>query len=174
MALGLYRGHLRQAVVRMKQFHEFSLTAAVGHLLAERLEHQLGKSQPQLIVPIPKYWVKRVLRGTNTAEVLAETIARHWRRRADIGALRCRKATRKQSLLGKTERQRNLAGALQLAKGYDVNGADVLIVDDIMTTGATANEAARVIARAGARRIRVAVVARAARGREFPMGMESG
>jgi ComF family protein len=168
VALGLYRSHLRQVVVRMKQFHEFSLTAAVGMLLVDRLERQLGASLPPVIVPIPKFWVKRVLRGTNTAEVLAETIARHPSHPTVLPALRCRKPTRKQSLLGKTERQRNLSGALQLVKGYDVDGADVLIVDDIMTTGATANEAARVLSRAGARSITVAVVARAARGREFP------
>ena len=169
VTLGFYRDHLRQTVIRMKRFHEFPLTAAVGRLLAEQLEFQLEGDRPEVLVPIPKFWFKRVWRGTNTSEVLAETLGRCWGRPAVLGALRCRAGTQKQSLLSRSERRRNLAGALQLGKRYDFNKADVLIVDDIMTTGATANEAARVLARAGARRICVAVVARASRGRELAL-----
>ncbi len=150
IALGAYRGHLRQVAIRMKRFHEFPLSAAVGQLLADRCEDRWGDDLPEVIVPIPKFWVKRVLHGTNTSEVLAESLSRRWRRPLIPGALRCRKSTRKQSLLGRSERQRNVAGALQLVKRYDFDKADVLIVDDIMTTGATANEAAKVLARAGA------------------------
>jgi ComF family protein len=150
----------------MKQFHEYPLTAAVGHLLADRLAAQLSDDSPDVIVPIPKHWLRRVLRGTNTSEVLAETLSGRLHRPAALGALRQRRRTRKQSLLGRSERQQNVAGALQLARAYDFDKAHVLIVDDTMTTGATANEAARVIGRAGARRITVAVVARAALGRE--------
>jgi ComF family protein len=168
VALGVYRGPLRQAAIRMKQFHEAALVAAVGDLLAERLDEVLGSDLPQWIVPIPKFWVKRIVRGANTAEVLAESVSRRWGRPAIVHALRCRKSTRKQSLLGWRERQRNLAGALQLVRRHGFNKAHVLIVDDIMTTGATANEAARVLRRAGAGRITVAVVARATRGRELP------
>jgi ComF family protein len=150
----------------MKQFHEYPLTATVGHLLADRLAAQLSDDLPDLIVPIPKHWLRRVLRGTNTSEVLAETLSGRLRRPAALAALRQCRPTRKQSLLGRSERQQNVAGALQLAKAYDFDKAHVLIVDDIMTTGATANEAARVLARAGAQRITVAVVARADLGRE--------
>jgi ComF family protein len=164
IALGRYQDELRQAAIRMKHFHEYPLTAAVGHLLADRVLAELSDNLPQVIVPIPKFWVKRVFRGTNTSEVLAETLGRRLRRPVAVRALRSRKSTRKQSLLGRVERQRNVNQTLRIAKGWRFDKADVLIVDDIMTTGATANEAARVLAQAGARHITVAVVARAVRG----------
>jgi predicted amidophosphoribosyltransferase len=59
------------------------------------------------------------------------------------------------------ERFRNVRGALGVRTGYDVRGAHILVVDDIMTTGATASEAARVLKRAGARRVTIAVAGRA-------------
>ena len=66
----------------------------------------------------------------------------------------------RQHTLLPTERFQNVHGALGLSRGYDIKGAGVLIVDDILTTGATANEAARVLRKAGASRVSVAVVAR--------------
>jgi ComF family protein len=164
VALGRYQDELRQAAIRMKHFHEYPLTAAVGNLLADRVEAELSDRLPQIIVPIPKFWVKRVLRGTNTSEVLADTLGQRLRRPVARRALRSRRATQKQSLLGRVERQRNVDRTLRVARPSKFDRADVLVVDDIMTTGATANEAARALLQAGARQITVAIVARAIRG----------
>lgn len=172
VALGAYRQTLRDAVVRMKQFHEYPLSAAVGLLLADAVIHQ-GRIAADVVVPIPKYWTKRVLRGTNTSEVLAESIARQLGISVALGALRCQRKTRKQSLLGKQERRQNTDRSLAVRPGYDFRGASVLLVDDIMTTGATANEAARVLRRSGARQVCVAVAARAGRVATVPATCES-
>ena len=159
--LGVYCDDLRQAVIRAKQFFEHPLAATLGSLLAEELiERDLAQAF-DVVIPIPKYWIKRIIRGTNTAEVLAESIARIMDRPLLPGALTSCRKTRKQSLLGKTERQRNVRGAFRVAKGYDFREARVLIVDDIMTTGATAQDAARVLRKSGADWIALAVVARA-------------
>jgi ComF family protein len=166
VALGAYRGALRRAVIRMKRFAEFPLSFAVGGLLATRLAERLVDDRPDVIVPIPKYWLRRLMLGTNTSEVLAEAIGQRHSRPVAM-ALRSARLTSKQSLLGVEQRRRNIAGSLRVARGYDLAGANVLVVDDTMTSGATANEAARVLRRAGARQVVIGVVARAMPGRVF-------
>lgn len=161
LALGAYEGRLRRAVIRMKRHAEYPLTAAVGRMLGQRLRVEWADDLPDVVVPLPKHWWKRLRRGTNSAELLAECVGRELGRPVVRGGLRCRRMTRKQSLLTMEERRRNAAGSLALAGRRDWAGRDVLVVDDIMTTGATASEAARVLKQAGARRVRVAVVARA-------------
>jgi predicted amidophosphoribosyltransferase len=148
-------------VIRAKQFFEYPLAATLGTLLAEQLEDRTVAESIDVVIPIPKYWIKRIIRGTNTAEVLAESIARIKNWPLLPAALTCCRRTRKQSLLGWSERQRNVSGSFRVPKGYDFTDARVLIVDDIMTTGATAQDAARALRTAGARRITLAVVARA-------------
>lgn len=164
IALGPYEDEIRRAVIRMKQFHEHPLTAAMGRLLADRLNERWRDDLPDVVVPIPKFWLKRLMRGVNSAELLAESLGRKVRRPVWASALQCRRATQKQSLLTISQRRANAKDSLRLHSKYSWTGKDVLIVDDIMTTGSTTNEAARVLRKAGARRIRVAVVARA-----FPM-----
>ncbi len=161
--VGGYQSRLRQAVIRMKRFHEYPLASAMGRLLADRVASRLSTARPDAVVPVPKFWVKRVLRGNNAAEWLGTAIGKQ----LDLPvrpALRSRRPTRKQSLLGHDERRRNAAGSLRIAKGYDLSKSHLLLVDDIMTTGATASEAVRVLRRAGASQVTVAVVARAWRG----------
>lgn len=160
-ALGPYDDEVRRAVIRMKQFHEFPLTAAMGRLVGQRLLERWRDDLPEVIVPIPKFWFKRLLRGVNTAELLAESIGRTIQRPVVANALQCRRATQKQSMLTISERRANAKDSLRLHPKYSWHGRDVLIVDDIMTTGSTANEASRVLRAAGAHRVRVAVVGRA-------------
>ena len=74
--------------------------------------------------------------------------------------LRCRRKTSKQGTLSPGERAANVRGAFTVSRGYDISDATVLVVDDVMTTGATANEVARVLLRAGAKSVSIVVVAR--------------
>ena len=76
-------------------------------------------------------------------------------------ALRWRRSTHKQSLLPLGQRRRNLTGALRVSRRSQLRGAHVLLLDDIMTTGATVGEAARVLRRAGAEYVTVGLVGRA-------------
>ncbi|MCA9152191.1 MAG: ComF family protein [Planctomycetales bacterium] len=166
VSIGGYRSDLRLAAIRMKRFEESALTVAAGELLVDALERR-SIAQPDAIVPIPKHWTKRVWRGVNSAELLARTIGQS----CDIpivllDALRCMRATRKQSLLTREERQRNLKNVFQTNSQYDFRGAHILIVDDIMTTGSTAHDAAKALRKAGAKQVTVAVAARAQGGRQ--------
>ena len=96
----------------------------------------------------------------NCAEILLESVAARLGSRSCPKLLRCRRKTNKQGTLLPNERRANVRGAYDVSAGYVITGAKVLLVDDVMTTGATANEIAKILRRAGASGVDVAVVAR--------------
>jgi len=160
LSLGLYWGRVRQAVLKMKYgFHE-SLTLAVGGLLARRLREDDWLRQVDLVAPVPLHLWKRLVRGASAPELLAEVVGRDGKTPVVPNLLRCCRRTRKQGTLLPGERLTNVRGAFEVASCYDIKLARVLLVDDVMTTGATVNEAARVLLQAGAASVRVATVAR--------------
>ena len=76
------------------------------------------------------------------------------------GSLRFRRSVKIQSTLTPSQRRRNLRGAMTATATYDMKGARLLVVDDVLTTGATADETTRALMEAGALEIGVAVLAR--------------
>ena len=107
------------------------------------------------------HWTRKIWRGTNSPETIAERLARH----LDIPLashllVRCRR-TAPQASLSPSKRLANVRGAFRAARHPDLPGARLLLVDDIMTTGATVNEAAKMLTRAGAAFVAVVVPARA-------------
>ncbi len=160
--LGDYHvAELHDVVLRMKRPVHESLSAAMGRLLARRRRQQLAELRPDLIVPVPMYWTRRLDRGTNSPEILARELGRTLgiavRRRV---LWRCRN-TLPQAGLPPGQRFQNVRGAFRVRSGRRLRGARVLLVDDILTTGATCSEAAKVLKKAGAAMVAVAVVARA-------------
>lgn len=160
LALGVYQGPLRDAVIRMKQRVHEPLTLSMGQLLAERVRERLADSPPDLLAPVPAYWLKRLWRGFNGPDLLVESLGRRLGLPLAADLLICRRRTQKQGTLMPTERAANVRDAFKFNPDYDIAGSHLLLVDDIMTTGSTASEAARVLRRAGAARVTVAVVAR--------------
>jgi ComF family protein len=121
-----------------------------------------------LVVPVPLFAARERKRGFNQANLLADAAVKRLRRwepewklsvRSDI--LERVKDTRALYDLNPAQRRRNLKGAFRLADKAAVRGCEVLLIDDIMTTGATARECAKVLKRAGAARVWVATVAKA-------------
>jgi ComF family protein len=161
LPIGIFRGELRHALIRAKNFAEFPLARSIGQLVGNRVKSFITDNPPDLAVSIPKYWLKRMLQGSNSSELIAAEVAKTLHIPFYPHALRWIRRIRKQSLLSVTERTRNVRGALKLARGFTIDGTHILVVDDTMTTGATANEAAAVLKKAGAERVTVAVAARA-------------
>ncbi|HEX5103682.1 MAG TPA: ComF family protein [Pirellulaceae bacterium] len=159
-ALGVYQGPLRDVVLRIKHYHHEPLAAALGQLLAERMQQQPLFQPPDLIAPVPMHWLQRMWRGTNAADTLARSLARALGTRISGGLLVCRRMLRRQSRLLPEERRANVRGAFRVSRLSNVTGARVLVIDDVMTTGATAHEAARTLLAAGAASVNIAVVAR--------------
>ncbi|HUG68150.1 MAG TPA: phosphoribosyltransferase family protein [Pirellulaceae bacterium] len=158
-AIGVYGGTLREAVLQMKQATGESLTLAMGHLLGEQVARNII-NPPDHLVAVPTHWTRRLRRNVNCSEILLESIAARIGIRGCPKLLRCRRKTSKQGTLLPHERLANVRGAYRVSAGYVINGANVLLIDDVMTTGATANEIAKILRRAGAASVEVAVVAR--------------
>jgi predicted amidophosphoribosyltransferase len=144
----------------MKRRANEALALSVGILAAKTLGKQISEIAPDLIAPVPTHWVKRLLRGTNGPDLLVEGIGSSLSFPTVMNLLYCRRRTKKQGTLMPSERLVNVRNAFAVNAGYDIHNAHVLLIDDIMTTGATASEAARTLRRAGASVVTVAVVAR--------------
>ena len=161
VTLGSYDPHLRKVVLRMKRPSGESLAAAMGRLLAVCRGRQLAELGGGLIVPVPMYWTRRLGRGTNSPEIVANCLGRCLGVPVGRRILsRCRN-TLPQAGLRPSERFRNVHGAFRVRAGYHLRGLRVLLVDDILTTGATCSEAAKVLKGAGATLVAAVVVARA-------------
>jgi ComF family protein len=155
-SFGFYEGPLKTLI------HLFKYAGMKP--LAEPLARYLDRAIPvdaafDTVVPVPLHWRKRWRRGFNQAALLAEEVAR--RRGCGVtNALRRIKTTDAQAGLSKTARRRSVQGAFAARKGVDLTGKRVLLIDDVMTTGATANACALALKRSGAKSVSLLTVAR--------------
>jgi ComF family protein len=166
----LYTGKLRQAVLRLKFAGDHRLGVRLGELLAlpwERLPGMDGSGSP-LIIPVPLHSSRRRERGFNQSELLATGLAHTLGKVKGKEAPRvetacfCRKRdTPPQTGLSVAGRRENLRGAFEVAKPATVRGRRIVLVDDVMTTGATLSACARTLKRAGAAQVMGITLARA-------------
>jgi ComF family protein len=108
---------------------------------------------------MPLHWRRRWERGFNQSELLAREIARRWNVPVQQAVKRV-KATASQAGLTNAKRRANVSGAFAMRRGVRLDGARVLLVDDVLTTGASAAACARVLKRAGAVHVALLAVAR--------------
>ena len=166
IALGEYTGLLRETVLRLKRPRQEALARALADLLSDQLATPSGgqhnrQDPPDVICPVPMHWTRRLVRGVNSPDLLAEQVAQRLGIPFAPGLLVSRRKLRRQASLSQTERFRNVRHAFSLGGGYVLKSARVLLIDDILTTGATCSEAARTLKRAGATTVAVAVLGRA-------------
>jgi ComF family protein len=159
--LGAYEGFRRSAVLRIKRPSQRNLAASLADVLATAEWERLRAMTLDGIVPVPMHWTRRIWRGVNSPETIAECFARTLGLPLAPHLLSRRRRTAPQASLAPSKRRANVRGAFRAASHPELPGARLLLVDDIMTTGATVNEAAKVLRRAGASFVAVAVVARA-------------
>ena len=155
-AAATYGGAVREAVHALKFGGRQSLARPLGDLIAEQCART--SILPEALVPVPLARARERERGFNQATLLAERLGERLGIRVRAGWLVRLRATEAQSDLSASERRVNVANAFAAAGA--VAGRDVAIVDDVITTGATAGECARALRLAGARRVGVLAVAR--------------
>lgn len=163
VAAGVNAGVLRAAIIAWKEQGRFGLTRALAHLLAASVVELAPVGVPVVLVPVPTSRRSLRARGSDVVGELALQSARLLGR-AGVDAsveqaLTYARATADQAGLGSSARAANLSGAFRLRRGRPGGNGEVMVVDDILTTGATVGEAVRVLTAAGRRPIGVAVVA---------------
>lgn len=154
------RGVVRELVHQFKYNRRLHLRHLLARMLAEGFrDGRLANSPPQVIVPVPLHPARKREREFNQAEVLARLAGQRLRLPvADI--LRRRRYTLTQTHFDREERLANLVGAFELQAGAEVAGRNVALVDDVLTTGSTAEACAGVLREAGAAAVVVITVAR--------------
>jgi len=161
VTIGGYHGDLHDVILRMKHPQHEALATAMGRLLAQKRCGELAGLHANLILPIPMHWTRRIRRGVNSPELLARCLGEKLgipvRRRLLVRS----KKTLPQSGLSPKQRFRNVRGAFRVRPTDLLKGARILLVDDVLTTGATGSEIARMLKKAGASMVAVAVIARA-------------
>ena len=163
VALGVYEGLLRESVHRFKFQNRINLDRPLARLLAENLEQANPPCRPDLILPVPLHSQRLRQRGYNQSLLLAEQLEKCWRIPVLPRLLVRTRPTPPQQGLSVAVRQQNLRGAFTLAT--PLQGETVLLIDDVMTTGATVRECAQVLQSGGAGEVVVAVIGRALRHR---------
>lgn len=147
MILGDYAFPNDRLVLRMKFGAEPAIGRWFGRLLATRWLED-GLTPPDIVVPVPLSRRRLLERGFNPAWEIARSLAAGLRCTADPTGLRRSRHGAAQSGLPLDARRRNVRGAYEAAARFD--GRTVLLVDDVLTSGATLEEASRVLLRAGA------------------------
>jgi ComF family protein len=171
VAYGSYDGGLRELIHLLKYGGIRPAAGVLGRMLAEAISHtkpaegalDFAKSKT-VVIPVPLHKSKHRQRGFNQAELIARATlkcvpAPDQYRLAD-NILQRQRDTHSQIGLTSHQRRENMRGAFAVTRPKEVNGQEVLLVDDVYTTGTTVSECARVLRRAGASRVWVATVAR--------------
>lgn len=142
--------------------HKYGLDQSLGRALAECLEAAppLAAERYDVVIPVPLHRQRLRWRGFNQAALLGGALARRLKCSLDVATLARVRPTPPQTARDHAERARNVRNAFRVRRPARVTGRCVLLIDDVMTTGATVNECARVLRAAGARRIDVLTLAR--------------
>lgn len=158
----VYEGVGRETVHAFKFNRKPRLAQPMGELIAEVMNRALSGDngllpspwqRPNMLVPVPLHPKTQRLRGYNQASLLAEVVGQVLDIPVETEILIQTRPMKPQATLGEKERWENVKGAFEVAEPELVKGQIVVIVDDVMTTGATLNECAKVLKRAGARHV---------------------
>jgi len=158
--LGPYTHPLRSAIQHLKYHRREDLLERIGQLLTEAIAARIGTESLDVVMGVPMHWRRRLVRGYDHARIIARQIAKRLDLPLGDELIRIRH-TPPQVRLPRSKRIQVIRGAFGVRSKATIQGARVLLVDDVTTTGATANEAAKTLLRAGASKVILAVICKA-------------
>jgi ComF family protein len=164
VAYGSYEGDLRGLLHLLKYEQVLPAANVLGLMLRNAVERLELQSSETLVVPVPLHSSKLRQRGYNQAELIARAALRQWdgvpNLKLAAKTLRRTRPTASQTGLTRHQRRENLRGAFLVNRPERIKGREILLVDDVFTTGTTVSECTRILLRAGASKVYVATVAR--------------
>jgi competence protein ComFC len=156
----VFDGPVREALHRYKYNRQPWFEPFLADLLLETAGSAVNRADWDVIIPVPLHRLKQSEREFNQAEVLARHLGAHGGIPVNKRALKRVEYTRTQTQLSRNERLANVRKAFAMREGLRLNGERVMLFDDVMTTGATADACARVLLQNGASRVGVWTLAR--------------
>ena len=155
-----FSGTLREQILAFKYNNALWMQQDLCDVLEGAVNAFFQPAMIDVVIPVPLHHVRQHERTYNQSTLLAEEIARRIDRRCDTQSLTRTRKTSTQTRLDKAHRRANVSGAFHVTRPAWVAQRCVLLIDDVMTTGATLDECARVLKHAGAHTIWTATIAR--------------
>ncbi|MBU2567416.1 MAG: ComF family protein [Elusimicrobia bacterium] len=149
-------GYISSFKYRGKEY----LSEFLGNILNGYLEKHPEMTKVDAVVPVPLHWRKWLARGYNQSELLSARVAKRFNIKLDPGMLERKRWTRPQAKLTRQERFKNTDGAFEIKSGRQTAGKNILLIDDVSTTGETINQCAMALKNKGAGNVYGLVVAR--------------
>lgn len=160
VAVWYYKGYIRESILRFK-FHRARHYAPVyGRMLAMRIQREYPDGF-DILTWVPTSALRRFTRGYDQVELLAEAVGRELEM-APLSTLKKIRHNRPQSgIVGQAKRRANVLGAYKVLCPQELQGKRILLLDDVITTGATAGECARMLKTSGAKEVHCGCIAAA-------------
>lgn len=159
ICVGRYNNSLKNSIKKFKFGNKPSYFRAFGTLLSLKVKNTENLDKIDIVIPVPLHKSRRKQRGYNQAELIAVYTAKQLGVRLESSILIKTMETQTQSLLSKTDRLTNLEEAFSVRFPKQVAGKNILLVDDIITTGSTVNQCSKALKAAGAHRVIAGVIA---------------
>ena len=164
-SVGNYSGLLRSTIVDIKRDFLDIKAFQLGLLMGEQFELMSDCEEIDAVIPVPSHWRRRwSRRGFQPSNVIADGFCKATGLRKLSNTLRCVKFVKKQSKMGTNQRINNVQKSFAIRRDSRLQDLRVLLIDDVITSGATANECAKLLSSARVSAVYAAVAARAAGG----------
>lgn len=159
-SLGIYSGVLKEAIHRLKYQYQEELAQPLGEMLAQHLQARLGEERVEGLVPLPLHENRLRKRGFNQAQLLSEIVGQRLGIIVLKNTLVRIKDTPSQVGLSKEERLKNLEDAFYVPNTGKIKGKNLILLDDVLTTGVTTLEAQKALLAGGAAKVKILTLAR--------------
>lgn len=159
VCVGRYSDSLKSSLKRFKFSNKPQYYRAFGKLLALKVQNTIQLEKIDLIIPVPLHKNRKKHRGYNQAELIARYSAKQLKIPFAGNVLLKTSESKNQSVLSRSERFRNLDGLFSVNKAEVILNKNILLIDDIITTGSTINQCSKALKQAGANSIIAGVIA---------------
>lgn len=154
---GIYEHTLRKMILSFKNGRT-EIDSILGLLANSALQGSNFISDIEFFVPVPLHWTRRLVRGYNQSHVLVKRL-KQGTAKVSTDLVRIRRTKSQPAMVSPAARERNVAGAFAVRYGHNFANRAICLVDDIKTTGATLNECAKTLKKAGASKVFALVLA---------------
>jgi ComF family protein len=144
---------LQSVIHDLKYNGKYRLGIFLGKLFANNMYDRLTEWKIDLIIPVPLHHVKRAERGYNQSDYIVKGISSNAKIRYHLKLIKRKRFTETQTELNLMQRKQNVSGAFKLKSKLQLTGKNILLIDDVITTGATISECGKILHNAGANRI---------------------